>query len=271
MAIRIGESWSAGATARRWGKRAVRWHRAAVNLLFPPRCALCDADLGDSEDELLLCQGCQEEMAPHDWSTCPRCGAHWGTPARPETQCPACRGTRFSFDAVVPLGSYGGVLREAVLKMKRASGEPLSGAAGELLLRRRGGRIASLGPDMVIPIPMHWQRRWVRRTNSPDLLADRLAKSLCIPLLDRALRRCRNTLPQKDLPPRDRFENVRDAFRVAARSDLRGAGVLLVDDVLTTGATCNEAARLLKNTCGAKMVFVAILARAEGDDGQHAP
>jgi len=271
MATGTGQAQSIAAEPGRWQRRLVRWGRAAVDLLFPPRCALCDADLGDAEDGLLLCGSCREQMGPNEWPGCLRCGARSGLAAPAGPHCPACRGARFSFDAVVPLGSYGGVLRDAVLRMKRAAGEPLSAAAGEFFVRRRGGRMVSLEPDTVIPIPMHWRRRWVRRTNSPDLLADRLARFLGVPLLDRALRRCRNTKPQKDLPPRERFRNVRGAFSVGAGRDLRGARVLLVDDVLTTGATCNEAASLLKNACGAKMVFVAVLARAEGDDRQNAP
>lgn len=271
MASGRGKTGSVFVIARWWQERIGRWRRAAMNLLFPPRCALCDADLGDPEDGLLLCGECQAQMAPREWCGCPRCGVHRHPSAPAGLHCPACRASRFGFDGVVPLGSYGGLLRDAVLKMKRAAGEPLSAAAGEYLVRRRGAQIASLRPELVVPIPMHWRRRLVRQTNSPDLLAERLARFLGVPLLDRALRRCRNTLPQKGLPPRERFENVRGAFHAAAKRDLRGTRILLVDDVLTTGATCSEAARLLKDTCGAKMVFVAVLARAEGDDGQQTP
>lgn len=72
--------------------------------------------------------------------------------------------------------------------------------------------------------------------------------------------RTRKTLPQADLPPSRRFENVRGAFRLAAGYDIRGARVLLVDDILTTGATCSEAAKVLKQA-GAASVAVAVIAR----------
>jgi ComF family protein len=136
-------------------------------------------------------------------------------------------------------------------------------AMGEYFIQRRRTQLASLRPDVVVPIPMHWQRRWKRKTNSPDLLADRLGRFLRVPVLDRALRPCRNTLQHKYLPHHERFRNIRGAYRLAARHSLQGARVLLVDDVLTTGATCNEAAKLLKNHGGAETVAVAVLARAE--------
>jgi ComF family protein len=150
--------------------------------------------------------------------------------------------------------------------MKHAAEEPLSAAMGQFLVLQRGGLLATLQPDLVVPVPMYWRQRLVRRTNSPDLLADRLAKFLRVSVLDRVLRRCRDTLPQKSLPPGRRFPNVRGAFRLAAGYDLKGARVLLVDDVLTTGATCNEAARVLKKEGGAEAVLVAVLARADGED-----
>jgi ComF family protein len=169
----------------------------------------------------------------------------------------------FHFDAVVPLGSYEGPLREAVLKMKHARGEPLSIAMGEFFIQRRGSELASLRPDVVVPIPMHWRRRWKRKTNSPDLLADRLGRFLRVPVLDRALCHSRNTKPHKYLPHHERFQNIRGAYRLGPTHSLQGARVLLVDDVLTTGATCDEAAKLLKSHGGAEAVAAAVLARAD--------
>ena len=103
-----------------------------------------------------------------------------------------------------------------------------------------------------------------RGTNSATILAELVAGHLRIPLVEWALVRRRKTLPQADLPPGKRFRNVRDAFgSPTGYSLLRDARVLVVDDVLTTGATCGEAARSLKKA-GAKAVFVAVLGRAEG-------
>jgi len=182
----------------------------------------------------------------------------------PSESCPACGDIEFAFDAVVSLGAYRGPLREAVLRTKRPTHEPLSVAMGKLYFRHRGEQLSSFQPDLIVPIPMYWWRRLVRQTNSPDILARELARSLHIRRLGHGLCRCRNTVPQRALLPRERFRNVRGAFRLAAGFDFRNARVVLVDDVMTTGATCDAAARLLK-AAGAAMVVVAVLTRAEGD------
>ena len=200
MAIGIGAVRVRLSQALRWPQGLARWRKVSLDLLFPPRCACCDADLPDSEDVLLLCGHCQQDMAPQEWFGCPACGARMGPGVTRSGACYACRGMPFHFDRVVPLGSYDGLLREAVLKMKRAWGEPLSMVMGEYFIQRRRAQLASLRPDVVVPIPMHWWRRWKRKTNSPDLLADRLARFLRVPVLGRALRHCRNTKPHKDLP-----------------------------------------------------------------------
>jgi len=149
--------------------------------------------------------------------------------------------------------------------MKRKGGEPLATALGEFLARMRGEELASLKFDVVVPVPMHWQRRLARGANSPEVLAEKIARRLRIPVLKRALRQVRNTLPQKDLPLKRRWQNVRGAFGLRAGYDLGGARVALVDDVLTTGATCSEAAGILKKG-GASHVVAVVLARAHGTD-----
>jgi ComF family protein len=158
---------------------------------------------------------------------------------------------------------YNGELREVVLRTKRLSCEPLATALGQLLAERRGDELAGFRPDLIVPIPMHWWRRFWRGVNNAEILAHCLGRRLGQPVARRLLIRRRPTRPQKDLRPEERFANVRDAFRLrpgeAARC--RGSHVLLVDDILTTGATSSEAARMFKRA-GAAAVAVAVLARA---------
>ncbi len=94
---------------------------------------------------------------------------------------------------------------------------------GDYFIERRGEQLAELRPDVIVPIPMHWRRRWKHKTNSPDLLAGRLARFLKVPL-SRAVRCCRNTLPHKDLPRAKRFQNIRGAYRLAVGTDWPGPG-----------------------------------------------
>jgi len=243
--------------------RAVRWRGCGLDLLFPPRCAYCDAELPVPSDELMLCGECRNALGPGDWAYCLRCGA--GVPAeRPAAEsCEICRTAPLEFDTVVSLGPYRSALGKATVRMKHASGDLLSAAMGRLYCLRRGADVESLRPDVVTPVPMFWTRRLARGTNSPDILAEWLARRLGAPLdLEMVVRR-RNTLPQAGLKPRQRFANVRDAFRLGAGYDLHGLRVVLVDDILTTGATASEVAGLAKQA-GASMVTVAVLARATG-------
>jgi ComF family protein len=232
-------------------------------LLFPRRCTYCDAELADQDGDGLLCVECLTRLGPTTWHGCRRCGGEVLECSFLPSRCMLCRDTPLSFDAAVTLGSYHAGLRDVVLRMKRPSHDALTAAMGRLLVRRRGEQLAEHQADVAIPIPMFWARRLVRGINNPDVLARCLGKSLRIPVRRDLLVRHRNTLPQADLPPSRRFQNVRDAFRVRRADALRDARVLLVDDVLTTGATCSEAARMLKQA-GAASVVVAVIARAQG-------
>ncbi len=149
--------------------------------------------------------------------------------------------------------------------MKHRQGETLAAALAELLVRRRRADLEAFRPDLVAPVPMHWWRRLGRGFNSPDVLAQGLARALGVPLGRGLLIRRRNTVPQMRLAPKMRFQNLRGALRLRADNAIAGRRVLLIDDILTTGATCSEAARILKQA-GAAWVGVAVLARAEGTD-----
>jgi ComF family protein len=170
---------------------------------------------------------------------------------------------RLHIDCVVRLGTYQGALRTAVLRVKRAGERPLAVALGDLLAQSAEARLKVLAPDVVVPVPMHWTRRMWRGGNSPDAVAERLAVQLGVPARGGLLVRRRRTAPQASLSPARRAANVRGAFRAARHPDLRGARVLLVDDIMTTGATVNEAAKTLSKA-GVSFVGVAVLARAEG-------
>lgn len=112
-----------------------------------------------------------------------------------------------------------------------------------------------------MPVPMHWRRRFAKGKNSPELPAQCVAKSVGSPARRGVLIRHHDTPSQKGLTVSRRFENMRGAFRVRRPALIKDARVLLIDDVLTTGATCSEAAKTLKQA-GAAMVAVAVIARA---------
>jgi ComF family protein len=236
---------------------------AGRGLLFPPRCASCDVELPETVDGLSFCADCLARLAPAAWPGCRRCGAEVIDAAASPDHCPRCKGLPLRFDAAVVLGSYHAGLGEVVLCMKRPAHQGLSRAMGRLLAERRREELRRLGASVIVPIPMFWARWLKRGVNNPDILAGCLGQSLGIPVRRHVLIKHRNTLPQAHLPPSRRFENVRGAFRVRDARAVRGVRVLLVDDVLTTGATCSEAAKTLRRA-GAASVAVAVVARAQG-------
>jgi ComF family protein len=147
--------------------------------------------------------------------------------------------------------------------MKHAAGEGLAESLGLLWAEHAGQRLRSAGATVVIPVPLHWRRRWSRGYNQSEALARMLATRLALPCRPRWLRRIRNTPQQTQQTPSARSENVRGAFAARPGSPLAGQTVLLVDDVMTTGSTAGEAARALR-AAGAGRVVVAVLARAQG-------
>ena len=160
------------------------------------------------------------------------------------------------------MGPYEGLLRDAILRMKKWTGEDLAEVIGALWAKRMVDRLRPLAPDAVIPVPLHWMRRWRRGFNSCDVLAQCLARALGIPCRTRALRRARAT-PQQTLQPSAtaRRENVKHAFHAITGVDIESQTLLLVDDVLTTGATASEAAKALR-IYKPKAIYVAVMAHS---------
>jgi ComF family protein len=245
-----------------------------ADLLFPPSCVSCNAELNESTEagrDARLCDTCLDEMEIFSEPMCLLCGApvpgigadgdQVATKPRARAACYRCGGRKLWFDQTVAVGHYDGRLRDIILHMKRAEGDALSLAMGRLFCEKRGQFLAEVRADVVVPIPLHWRRRLAHRTNSAGVLAEVMAGKLRVPLAERLLRRSRYTVRQTDVTPSDRWKNVRRAFVARAGYHLKAAHVLLVDDVLTTGATCSEAARALRQA-GATRVTVAVIARA---------
>ena len=145
--------------------------------------------------------------------------------------------------------------------MKDRKDRALALALGDLLLERCRDQLVDWHIDAVVPVPMHWTRRVWRGVNSPTTIAQRIAAHLRVPMTEHLLVRRRRTVPQARLSPRRRRANVRGAFRASVHRDLHGARLLVVDDIMTTGATLNEAAKALTRA-GAEFVAVAVVARA---------
>ncbi|VTT98350.1 phosphoribosyltransferase : Putative amidophosphoribosyltransferase OS=Singulisphaera acidiphila (strain ATCC BAA-1392 / DSM 18658 / VKM B-2454 / MOB10) GN=Sinac_3778 PE=4 SV=1: Pribosyltran [Gemmataceae bacterium] len=237
--------------------------RGFVDLVFPNRCGVCGTDrAGGAGGEFRhsLCAECHRAVTTDPHAACPFCAATVGPHADTSTGCATCRGSSFGFDAAVRLGPYEGQLRDAVLRMKSIAGEGLAEQLGRVFWEARRGELSNRRFGVVVPVPLHWSRRFTRGYNQAEALGRELALGLGIAFAKSALERVRNT-PQQGQPTASaRRDNVKGAFRVARCASIAGKGVLLVDDVMTTGSTASEAAKTLK-LAGAESVVVAALAR----------
>jgi ComF family protein len=155
---------------------------------------------------------------------------------------------------------YDDALRTAVLSAKWSFSTAETASLSDLLCTARYQELCDYGADVVIPVPQSWQVRLCRRFNPASVIAYVLARGLGVPADEHILRRRRNTRPQKRVSVQRRFDNQKNSFRVRDGHIVTGQRILLVDDVVTTGATCSEAARMLRQH-GAKSCRVAVLAR----------
>jgi ComF family protein len=207
----------------------------------------------------VLCDGCRSELISDRAETCPRCASTVGPHTDTDEGCLRCRSHRFHFASVTRLGPYDGRLREAVLRIKDEGGEALAEELGRAFAVTRRAQLSAGQPEVVVPVPLHWRRRLTRGYNQSETVARALADELGLPLKAGWLVRTKPTPQQSNVSATARWENVRGAFRIGFRAPVRGVRVLLVDDVLTTGATADAAATILRQA-GAAQVSVAVLA-----------
>lgn len=232
----------------------------AMDFVFPVQCALCGTKEFLSDAKLgCYCHLCIEELSPRPINRCQCCGAEIGLYAQTADGCTHCRNRTLRFESVVCLGMYEGSLRQAILAAKWSFSAVRMRSLGKLLAQQRQRELQELRIDRVVPIPQHWRQRLVRHFNPAWIIAEEIAAQLNVPCDAQLLSRQRRTRAQKRVAVSQRFSNQTDSFAVKSCS-AEGQRLLIVDDVLTSGATCSEAARLLKR-CHAASCHAAVLGR----------
>lgn len=248
------------ASAGAWGTWLLNQAGGLARLFLPPCCPVCERPLGAlAASSSGLCAACREEFRPLSSPCCPRCSLPYPTRGGTDHLCEPCQRHEPPFLWVAAAGVHEGGLREAVHRFKFGGRLDLDRPLGQLIHQRVGGRLRAFAPEMVVAVPLHPRRLRERTYNQALLLARVLARELDAPVRARALARVRDTGSQQRLSRDERRRNLRQAF--VADALVAGRRILLVDDVVTTGATVAECARALLDA-GAASVAVAALARA---------
>jgi ComF family protein len=238
-----------------------------VNVILPQHCYHCGQPIA-AGGRGSFCDGCWSLIRLIEPPYCPCCGEPFRSPVAltysPEYRCGACRRQPPPFDHARAVGRYEGPLRQAIHLLKYHGKLRLKAPLVRLAISHFDAHFPATAFDAILPVPLHRQRLMQREFNQAAVLAQGLARHLNVPVLERLLVRVRSTRPQVELSGGERRQNVKQAFAVTNHAALEDKLVLVVDDVLTTGATLGEVARMLK-VAGARQVDVFALARVVRD------
>ncbi len=230
-------------------------------ILLPDRCHLCGEFLDPEDAERFICPACRRKFSADGAPACTVCGRPFESEQGGDHPCGDCLTDPPPFAAARYVSAYEGEMARAIKELKYSGRVELARPLGRLLNERLAAEPFPPRFDVVIPVPLHPSKVRRRGFNQAALLAAQAADRG--PVTVDVLARIRNTRSQAGLNKKERLANVKGAFRVRQGADLEGRSVLLIDDVLTTGATVFECARTLKRAKAAE-VYVATLSRVVG-------
>jgi ComF family protein len=247
--------------------------------LFPSDCRLCGSPL-TKISRLPVCESCLSELRPLDGATCVICGERLAGSLRvidPQNQprCALCRQMEPAFAKAAAYGSYEGGLRDLIHLLKYERVRPAANVLGRMLAEvvERLAPAFDKPDPVVVPIALHSSKLRQRGFNQSELIARAALKLKPAGrewvLRPELLERCRSTASQTGLTHHQRRENVRGAFVVRHPDEVASREILLIDDVLTTGTTASECARVLRRA-GASRVWVATVARTMKTEATYA-
>jgi ComF family protein len=232
--------------------------QAAVSLLYPATCTICGKNVRAGE---YLCDACEAKIVRILRPFCETCSGPFEGSITSAFICANCAHRTIYFDVAVAAYRGRGIVREIIHEFKYARQIHLRHLVAHWL---RAGlddeRLRDISFDLIVPVPLHPARQRERGFNQASLLAESLSAETSMPCRG-VLQRIRYTTTQTALDRSERMENLHNAFRLRKNADVRGLRVLLIDDVLTTGSTLSECARVLKRA-GAISVHAVTAARA---------
>jgi len=242
-----------------------------VDLLYPPACLLCRRSTRLSRQDLdgephaptrqePFCQSCEEVLPVLLPPACQRCGVGLRGAYDATLVCRHCQHAPLAFERACAPFVYEGLMREAIQAFKYQRHHRIGRWLADRMAVTADRQLPLADITLIVPVPLHWVKRCLKGTNPAALLARAVSKLLQRPYAPAGLRRVRWTPTQTRLTRSQRLRNVRGCFAASGPS-LAGRTILLVDDVLTSGATAQACARALQ-AHGAARVLVLTAARA---------
>lgn len=235
---------------------------AVKNLFLPAFCRKCGKRIL-TEENLYFCIGCWATIELVRDPKCPRCGrphpGRIGFEPVDNFVCSDCSKRKLRVDRTFAAGLYVGVLRDAIHLLKYGKKRMLAGPLAQLLFEACVANVDFGSYDMLVPVPLHWNRLRERGFNQSRLIGGHLCRLHGALSLAPVLERVKDTPSFSMLGASERRDLIQKAFQVDARADVATKRILLIDDVVTTGATSNECAKILKKK-GAAVVDVIALA-----------
>lgn len=222
-----------------------------LDLIYPRHCPVCHRIAVPKGQK--ICLSCKEKLMPITGPRCFRCSKpleYWE-----QEYCKDCR-TLHHFDQGIGVFTYGSLLRESLYKLKYGNRQEYGMFYGQFAARYAKRQLEDWNIEIVIPIPLHRKKLARRGYNQAELIASALCKELGLEMDTKTLVRKVHTKPQKDLDHKERKKNMEHAFAVKRRIPWRS--ILLVDDIYTTGATMDAAAKVLKNAGAEKVYFLTV-------------
>ncbi len=247
---RVSRSWRFAAPLR-------HAFRFALDVALPPLCPSCREPLGDGVG---LCAACWSKLSLIEPPYCARLGIPFTYDPGPGLLSMEAIANPPAYDRARAAVRYDDVARALVHRLKYGDRLDLAPMMGRWMAR--AGRELLADADGLIPVPLHWRRLWARRFNQSAALAGAISSIGGVPMLHDALTRVRATAQQVGLSREQRADNVQGAFRVPPerKADVAGRRLILIDDVLTSGATVDTCARALLRA-GAAQVDALVFAR----------
>lgn len=231
-----------------------------VEIVYPKTCLACRNKLPVASDNDFICAQCWTKVKRNLPPFCHSCGRQLEKKSYAKNICSSCLKNRLHFDRAYAPCVYTGAIKELIHEFKYKNKDYLGAILSKPMIdfiKEFDLPIDFL--DFIVPMPLYESKYREREFNQAEILSDHIAKEFSKNVLKDTLIRNRNTKTQTDLEINERFLNVKGSFSVVKEADIKGKNLLLVDDVLTTGATSSEAASALKDS-GANIVFVLTLA-----------